>query len=92
MRIMSTNKSKIPLKSMWFNPKHPEDIKSPVISFSCEIAKYLQNSLDFDGRSSPNNPLWHNSLFTVQGKSLERKGISSLIDLFSDGNVTSFQV
>lgn len=40
IRIMSTNESNISLKSMWFNTKQLEDIKSPVISFSCEIANF----------------------------------------------------
>lgn len=62
----------ISISSMWYCANQI-NIKSPVLSFSCEIAKIIQKKCVINGLALPSCPLWEKPLFTAGGKTLINK-------------------
>lgn len=80
-------KNKVTLQGLWYAPLC-KNIDNPLISFSCSIAKILQNLINLKVSNSPNVPLWNNYRFTLDNKPLrneawETKGIRTLKDMIN---------
>lgn len=76
-KCIDQSKKQISLSSLWYCSKVSSNIKNPIISFSCEIAKIIQKKCVINGLVLPSCPLWENPLFTAGGKTVINKECKS---------------
>ena len=94
-KIVHEYKKETSLSSLWYCTDVKTNIKDPIISFSCKIAKIIQKKCSINGLMLPSCPLWENPLLLAGGKTLNNEtwkkyNIRNLGQIVKQNKIISF--